>query len=79
MRPGLVPLDMVSYGADALSQGRVVPKLDKSVTKYLSKWFLLFSEDLILYFSLVTGKALGIIWNGKFETKGIKFLHIREQ
>lgn len=42
MRPGLVPLDMVSYGADALSQGRVVPKLDKSVTQYLSKWFLLF-------------------------------------
>lgn len=32
VRPGLVPLEMVSYGADALSQGRVVPKLDKSVT-----------------------------------------------
>lgn len=42
MRPGLVPLDMVSYGADALSQGRVVSKLDKSVAMYLSKWFLLF-------------------------------------
>lgn len=42
VRPGLVPLDTVSHGADALSQGRVVPKLDKSVTKYLSKRFLLF-------------------------------------
>lgn len=34
VRPGLVPLDTVSHGADA-SQGRVVPKLDESVTKYL--------------------------------------------
>ena len=69
---------MVSYGADALSQGRVVPKMDKSVTEYLSKWLLLFGGYLILYFSLVTGKALGIIWNGKFETKGTRFLHMRE-
>ena len=46
MRPGLVPPDVVSYGADALSQGRVVPKMDKSVTEYLSKWLLLFGGVL---------------------------------
>lgn len=57
VRPGLVPLDTVSRHEPRCSSAkerRVVPKLDKSVTKYLSKRFLLLGG---LNTILVTGKA----------------------